>query len=292
MEKLSKHEVEFIEGSEIDLENIESLFSSEEYILVVNPTYLKDNWSAFPVERVQRMKGLKALCLTTSSFSWIDIEKLAKMGIIVTNIPGAPTEAVAEFCIYMMFSLLRKLPLIVKNDWQMDYDHFLNKEAVGLTAGILGLGKIGTRVGELCHGLGMEVCYWNRSPKESIFNAVSLDELFSKSDVVFNTLATPPELKGLVGKEKLSKLKNTSMVVSTSDVHVFDEEFVLDKVSKNELGGYAFESKEKRIQDYTGNIMVFPEQAYYTLGTQTNRAKVATETILSIIGGKPLNKVN
>jgi len=238
------------------------------------------------------MKGLKALCLTTSSFSWIDTKKLAEMGIIVTNIPGAPTEAVAEFCIYMMFSILRKLPLIVKNNWKMDYDHFLNKEAVGLTAGVLGLGKIGTRVGELCHGLGMKVCYWNRSPKKSSFDPASLEELFTKSDVVFNTLATPPELKGFISKKLLSKLKKTGMIVSTSDTHVFDEEYILDRVSKDDLGGYAFENKEKRIQDFKGNVMVFPEQAYYTLGTQTNRAKIATDTVLSIIDGKPLYKVN
>ena len=292
LEALSKQSIEFIEGKNIDLEKISGLFKKEEYILVVNPTYLKDNWNAFPVDRVRRMKGLKALCLTTSSFSWIDINKLAKMGIMVTNIPGAPTEAVAEFNIYMMFSLLRKLPLIVKNGWNMDYDNFLNEEVRGLTGGILGFGRIGSRVAELCRGLGIKVNYWNRSKKETNFKPVSLEELFDKSDIIFNTLATPPELKGFINNKLLSKLKKTAIIVSTSDVHIFDEVFILNQVENGKLGGYSFESNDKKITDYKGNVMVFPEQAYYTLGTQQNRANIITYIILSIISGEPINKVN
>lgn len=292
LKKFKGHKIEFIEGSNIDLEKIDSLFSPEEYILVVNPTYLKDNWNAFPVERVKRMKGLKALCLTTSSFSWIDTKKLAEMGIIVTNIPGAPTEAVAEFNIYMMLALLRKLPLIVKNEWKMDYDHYLNEEFKGLNVGILGLGRIGKRVAELCRGLGLNVNYWNRTKKKITFEALTLDQLFEKSDIIFNTLATPPELKEFINKNLISKLKRTTIIISTSDVHVFDEEFIINQVAQKKLGGYVFESKDKKISDFKGNVMVFPEQAYYTLGTQLNRGEIATETVLSILKGNPINKVN
>jgi len=292
LQKFMGHHVEFIEGSGIDLDKINSLFSKEEYILVVNPTYLKDNWTAFPIERIQRMKGLKALCLTTSSFSWIDTKKCAEMGILVTNIPGAPTEAVAEFNIYMMLSLLRKLPLVVKNGWKMDYDYFLNEEFKGLNVGIIGLGRIGTRVAELCKGLGLNVRYWNRSKKESSYKPIPLDELFAKSDIIFNTIATPPELKGFINKKLLSTLKKTAIIVSTSDVHVLEEAFILNQVAKGKLGGYAFESNEKKIADFKGNVMVFPEQAYYTLGTQLNRGQIATDTVLSILKGNPLYKVN
>lgn len=292
LQRFTGHKVEFIEGNNIDLDKIDSLFSKEDYILVVNPTYLKDNWNAFPIERIQRMKGLKALCLTTSSYSWIDTKKCADMGIIVTNIPGAPTEAVAEFNIYMMLSLLRKLPLVVKNEWKMDYDNFLNNEFRGLNVGIIGFGRIGVRLANLCKGLGLNINYWNRSKKESLFKSSTLDNLFEKSDIIFNTLATPPELKGFIDKKLLSKLKSTSIIVSTSDVHVFDAKFILEQIANGKLGGYAFESKEKKISDFKGNVMVFPEQAYYTLGTQLIRGQIATDTVLSILSGNPVFKVN
>ncbi len=290
--KFDNHEVNFIEGKNIDLEKIDGLFAPEKYILVVDPTYLKDSWSAFPIERVERMKGLKALCLTTTSFSWVDGKKLAEMGITVMNTPGKSTEAVAEFNIYMMLSLLRKLPLVVKNKWSMDYDNFLNEEAKGLTAGIVGLGKIGTRVAELCQGLGMDVLFWNRTKKDNSFKAVTLERLFKSADVIFNTLATPPELKGFLNKEFISKLKQTSVIVSTSDVHIFDEEFIIKQVESGKLGGYAFENTEKKFAGYNGNIMIFPEQAYFTRGTLLNTARIVTETVLSVIEEKPINKTN
>ena len=47
LDKLGKFDVKFVEGKNIDLEKIDSLFSSEEYILIVNPVYLKDGWGSF-----------------------------------------------------------------------------------------------------------------------------------------------------------------------------------------------------------------------------------------------------
>lgn len=292
LQKLQKYNLKFIKGKNIDLGKIEDLYKKEELILSVDPTYLKDHWDALPIERVKKMKGLKALCLTTTSYSWVNIKKLAEMGASVTNVPGKSTQAVAEFNIAMMFSLLRKLPLIIKNNWAMNYDEFLNEEAKGLTAGILGLGKIGSQVADLCHGLGMNICYWNRSKKRSPYKAVSLEKLFEQSDVIFSTLATPPELKGFVNKTLLSKLKKTAIIISTSDLHILDNEFIVEQVEKGNLGGFAFENTTKKINDYKGNIMVFPEQAYFTTGTMKNTTRILTETILSVIKGVPINKVN
>lgn len=292
LDKLNKHNLQFIEGKNIDLDKLGELYQEKDLILAIDPTYAKGDWESLPPERIKRMKGLKALCLTTTSFSWVDGERLAEMGIIVTNTPGKSTNAVAEFNIFMMFSLLRKTSLVVKNDWVMDYDRFLNQEVKGLTAGIIGLGNIGTRVAELCKGIEMNVCYWNRSKKNVPYQAASLEELFDKADVVFNTIATLPELKGFINKDLLSCLKKTAIIISTSDTHVFDEEFILNRVRKGNLGGYAFESSEKKLWNYKGNIMVFPEQAYYTLETLKNTARIVTETILSVIDGKPINRVN
>jgi lactate dehydrogenase-like 2-hydroxyacid dehydrogenase len=291
LSKLSKYDLEFVEGNDIDLEDVGSLYESRELIFALNPAYLKEQWNALPVERIKRMKGLKALCLTTTSFSWVDVGELKKLGIIVTNAPDKATNAVAEFNIFMMMSLLRKIPLIVKNDWKMDYDKFLTSEAKGLTAGIIGLGNIGSRVAELCKNLGMNVVYWNRSPKKVEYKRLELTELFKLSDVVFNTMATPPEVKGLVTDEMIKSMKKTAVIVDTSQP-IYDQELVLKQVAAGKLGGLAFESLEKKLTDFEGNIMVFPEQAYYTLGTQLNTARIATESILSVIEGKPVNRVN
>jgi len=289
LNSLKGQELKFIEGNNIDLEKIPELFQKEQYILVVDPTYLKDGWKAFPDEKIDKMVGLKSLCLAVTSFTWINGEKLKKLGKILTNTPSYCTEAVAEFNIYMMFSLLRKLPLIVKNNWKMDYENFINKEVRGLNAGIIGLGKIGSRVAELCKGLGMNVSYWNRSKKESLFKLVELNDLFQKSDVIFNTVRMTPENKGFITEKLISNLNKKSLIISTSNILLFsDYNHIIKQVKTNNLGGFAFESIDKKITDFEGNISVFPEQAYYTLGTLKNATNIVTETILSA----PINRVN
>lgn len=289
---LRKFNLTFIAGKDLDLDRLKDLYTSDEFILAIDPGRIKENWNSLPIERIKKMKGLKALCLTTTAFGWVDLKKTKDLGIIVTNTPGKSTEAVAEFNIYMMFSLLRKTPLIIKNNGQMDYDKFQNDEAAGKVAGILGLGTIGSRVAQLCKNLGMKVIYWDRKKKISPYTSVSTTKLFEESDVVFNTLAGAPELKGFIDKKLLSLLKPTSIIVNTSPSLIFDTDFIFSHVEKNKLGGYAFESHEKGVLDYKGNIMVFPEQAYYTLGTLQNTARILTETILSVINNKPVNKVN
>ncbi|KKP87280.1 MAG: D-isomer specific 2-hydroxyacid dehydrogenase [Candidatus Roizmanbacteria bacterium GW2011_GWA2_35_8] len=292
LNKFKGHNLYFSSIKNTELSDNKRFFQKDPFILAVDPTYLKGVWEALPAEKLKKMTGLKALCLTTTSYSWINGKELAKSGAILTNTPNKCTEAVAEFAVYMMFSLLRKLPLIVKNKWEMDYDNFPNEETTGLTAGILGLGKIGKRIAEVCKAMGMKVVYWNRSKKEAPFEPLDIDSFFGKTDVVFNTLATSPELRGFINKKLISKLKPSSLIISTSDTHIFDEPFILEQVEKGKLGGFAFESFPKKISHYKGNVMVFPEQAYFTTGALKNTARIVTETILSILKGTPINVVN
>ena len=292
LNKFKGHNLYFSSVKNTELNENKRFFEKKPFILAVDPTYLKGVWEALPAEKLKRMTGLKALCLTTTSHSWINGKELAKSRVTLTNTPNKCTEAVAEFAVYMMFSLLRKLPLIVKNKWEMDYDRFPNEETTGLTAGILGLGKIGKRIAEICKAIGMKVVYWNRSKKQAPFEPLDIDNFFEKADVVFNTLATSPELKGFINKKFISKLKPSSLIISTSDTHIFDEFFILEQIEKEKLGGFAFESFPKKISHYKGNVMVFPEQAYFTTGALKNTARIITETVLSILKGKPINVVN
>ena len=87
LNKLSVYNLEFIEQKDINLDEVDTLYKSEDLILAVDPTYLVDSWGGLPISCIKKMKSLKSLCLTTTSFSWVDINKLKEMGVIVTNTP-------------------------------------------------------------------------------------------------------------------------------------------------------------------------------------------------------------
>lgn len=293
LEKLEKHNLYFYDGvkNKVDLNDIDIIYKSNNLILLVDPSYLKYGWDTFPNSFINKMKGLKGLCLDTNSYSYVDIDYCKKKGIMVTNAPGTSTNAVAQFNIFMMNSLLRKIPLIIKNDWTIDYSKHIGSETLGLTAGILGLGKIGNRVAVLCEKLGMTVQFYNRSKKDVVYERVGLDKLFVTSDVIFNTITYNDGTKDLVDKRYINKMRKEAVLISTSKP-VYDHDLVLKMVAKGKLGGYAFESTDKKILDFKGNVMVFPEMAFYTQNTMKNIANELTKCVMSIINNDSVGVYN
>ena len=293
LQKLEKHNLYFYDGvkNKVDLHDIEIVFKSKNLVLIVDPSYLKYGWDTFPNSFISKMKGLKGLCLDTNAYSYVDIDYCKKNGIIVTNAPGTSTNAVAEFCIYMANTLLRKMPLIIKNDWEIDYSKHVGSEIRGLTAGILGLGKIGSRVAWLCEKLGMKVQFYNRSKKDVVYKKVGLGKLFATSDVIFNTIAYNDETKDLVSKKNINQMKKEALLVSISRP-VYDHDLVLKMVAEGKLGGYAFESINKKVSGYKGNVMVFPEMAFYTQNTMNNIANELTKCVMSIINNDSVGVCN
>ena len=136
------------------------------------------------------MKNVKAICLQTTSFSWIDVAEAKKQDIPVMNLRGFSTEAVAEWAFMMTVNVARKLPLIIKDGWKQDFSKHQGVELKGKTAGIVGLGTIGTRIAEICNGLGMEVVYWSRKSKDERFSFTELDDLLKKSRFYFSYSCT------------------------------------------------------------------------------------------------------
>src|SRR3989338_101149 len=101
----------FIESK--DYQNDKVFKDKEEKIIVLGPDMV--NW-IFPNEFIDKILNLKAVCLPTTGFGWIDGKYLRKKGILLTNVPKYSTESVAEYAISLMLNLVKKLPLVIKNN--------------------------------------------------------------------------------------------------------------------------------------------------------------------------------
>ena len=89
-----------------------------------------------------------------NSFDWIDLDYCRENNIAVTNIPKYSTNSVAEYAVFYMMSLAKKLPLQMKNNFKEEYvDSMKNTEIFGKTVGIIGLGTIGSSIAEICNRL-------------------------------------------------------------------------------------------------------------------------------------------
>lgn len=293
LKRLRKYRPVFYEAQGNKLENVKELWSDEGVILAVQPTWVKGIWQGLPWDKIKKIKNLKGLVLSTTAYGWAPFRQLGQKGIPVTNVPGKSTDAVSEYYLFMMIGLLRKFPHLIKKKWKYEYGpNVLGTDAKNLVAGIVGLGKIGQKIADLCHGYGMKVVYWSRNQKKTVYQSLPLDNLCRQADVIFVTTVADDSTRGLIDKRRIDLMKKTALFLSPVDETVYDRKYLLEKVARNKFGGLGFESSEKTPLTYEGNVLALPEIGYYTQQTLANESRIMTDSIVSLLKGKPRNVVN
>lgn len=263
IENLSKYAKLIFLESYFDLDSAEYLNNDEEKILMVDPEWY--HWN-LRKEHISKIKNLKAICINTTAFDWIDAQYCNNNGIIVTHTPKYSTDSVAEYAIFLMMCLAKKLPIQIKTNYKMEYNHeMLNTEIRGKTVGIIGLGTIGTRIAELCSNLGMKVIYWSKNQKENTYERVEVDDIFKKADFIIPTFATNDETRKLITDERIEMMNGNNLInIIINPVEIYNHNLLLKKAENKEIG-YAFEIyDDKTLNDFKGNVMATAPYSFYT----------------------------
>ena len=128
---------------------------------------------------IESLPNLKGICLSTTSFGWVDLELCKKKKIPVSNIPGYSKESVAEQTIAFLLGASKRIFISDRRTQKDKYQLMQGSELKGKTLGIIGLGNIGSTVAELAKGIGMKVIAFNRTKTQMKgVTMVSLNELF------------------------------------------------------------------------------------------------------------------
>lgn len=273
-------------------ENRALFAGDEERILCLNPDYVGFKLSSNDYKNIP---NLKAVLGAATSFSWIDTAYADQNNIPVCNIRNFSTQAVAEWAITMLFNVARQVPRLIKDGFPLDFDKDFMKyrgvELRGKTAGIIGLGNIGGAIAERLRGLGMNIVYWSRSPKETDYQYKDLAELFKTADVLFPTMALNDETKKLITPELLTTMKPSAIFISI--VHeLFDEQIVLGMVKSGKLFGFGFEASPASFNKYEGNVFAAPAYAWVTDGSMNNSMTKWVENMVNAAQNSFPNRVN
>lgn len=279
----------FFETDPADLTKLPALFEAGDKIMAPFPEPL--SWK-FPNELIPRIPDLKGVCLPCTSFSWIDGKMLRSLGIPLTNDPGSATNAVAEAAVFMILAVAKRFPLIFKQK-RFEYipDNAL-QEIMGRVLGIVGLGNIGQRTAKLGEALGMNVIYYSRSPKKSPCHRVALEELMQTADFIAVCTALNDGTKNMISRGMIDLMRPSSSLVTIAPPEVVDLDYLVSKVSREEIYGAAFESADKTITDYPGNVFVTRHCNFYTEETIKAKMRYWVDNIIGVIDGKPKNVVN
>ncbi len=258
----------------------------------------------------EKAPTVKIFANYASGFDNIDVVEAKKRGVAVANAPAPSTsEAVAEHTIGFMFALANRI---------VEADNFVRKgkykgwapmnligtHLLGKTLGLVGGGRIGSRVAVCAKGLGLKVAYHDMKKSEALEQETgavfysSLDELLKNSDIVSLHVPLLPSTKHLINKERLALMKPNSFLINTSRGPVIDELALVDALKKNKIGGagmdvFEFEPKLSKGLTKLSNVVLTPHIASASMEVRNEMAEIAANNIIDFLEGKtPRNSVS
>ncbi|OGY23301.1 MAG: hypothetical protein A2Y57_04910, partial [Candidatus Woykebacteria bacterium RBG_13_40_7b] len=192
-------------------------------------------------EIINSAPNLKYIGVLATAFDAIDAKYARSKNITVCNLGGYSTEAVSEFFFALLFETVRALEQAKQQARDEDYsfDKFLGIELKNRTLGVIGAGKIGSRIAEIGLGIGMKVIYFSRKNKPEIDKRGAekreLEQVLSVSDFVSLNLVLNKETEGIINKERIALLKKGCVFINLAPPTLIDQETVLEKAGSGEI---------------------------------------------------------
>ena len=211
----------------------------------------------------------------------VDLEAAKEFGIRVLNTPDAPTQAVAEFTIGMIMAVLRKirqLDLAVRQGKGKGDSGVL---MAGKTLGIIGCGRIGSRVAKICEAIGCKTIGYDPYIKaHGQIEIVELKELIEKSDIVTLHVPRTPETENIISKEEIAGMKKGAVLINISRGGLIDEDALYDALKDGKLYGAALDCFAQ--EPYTGKLTELDNivlSSHMGSSTVETRAEMETQAI-------------
>ena len=246
------------------------------------------------------------ICVAATGFDNIDLEACRRHGVAVANVRGYSSESVMQVTVGLVLSLITHLPAYCAATADGTYTRGGNAnqlvptyhEIAGMTWGVVGAGKIGSRVADVARALGCRVLTNRRTPDGV---SVDLDTLLRESDVI--TVHTPlnDETRGLIGEAEIARMKDGVILVNMARGAVTDEAAVAAAVEGGKIGAlgcdvYSAEPFPETHPYYAirerDNVLLTPHMSW---GAYEARARCLQEMILNMqafFAGEQRNRVD
>jgi len=234
----------------------------------------------------------------------IDVPACRARGVQVVYTPDANTLAVGDWVFGYLLQLVREWAPFRDKAYEAKEFKRLRSTARGrqlneLTIGVLGMGRVGRRVGHIAaNGFGMRVIYndvLDIRPESLDFPATPVDKptLYRDSDVLSIHVTMLPGNENLVGREALAQMKDDAILINTSRGEVLDARALADAMRGGKLTGAALDvfHPEPPAADFPllglKNVILTPHLAARTFTAIENMSWVVRDVADVIEGRKP-----
>jgi len=254
-----------------------------------------------PAELLERAPNLKVVSSMAVGVDNIDIAACTRLGITVGHTPGVLTEGTADLTVALLLAVCRQLPTASEDARQgrwtnWDPTGWLGMDLNNSIVGIIGLGKIGTAVGERLAAFGAQIIFTNRSPqpeKEKKLNAtqVNLDELLRTGDFICLHAPLTEETANLINEQAFQKMKSSAILINAARGAIVDTAALTRALKEGQIraAGLDVTDPEPLPPNHPlykmDNCLITPHIGSATFQIRQTMAKIALENLSAGIKG-------
>ena len=240
-------------------------------------------------------------------YNHIDVAAARAAGVIVTNTPGAVTDATADIALTLMLMSCRRAGegerLVRAGRWTgWQPTQMLGLHMSGKVLGVVGMGRIGKAIARRAHyGFGMRVVFFNRSPVADpgvpAEQLGSLAELMGAADVVAVAVPASPETHHLIDAAALGAMRPSAHLVNIARGDVIDEAALIETLEAGRIAGagldvYEFEPRVPGRLMRLENVTLLPHLGTAALEVREAMGRMALENLRAVFAGRePPNPV-
>lgn len=277
--------------SEIELCKIIHEFDA---VLLRNLTFISENVIA-------NAKNLKVVGRVGAGLDNVDLQAAKKAGICVISSPDGNTIATAEQTMALMLALSRHIPSACASAFMGKWERsrFTGNDLYGKTLGIIGFGRIGSRVAHLAQAFGMNIIVYSLVPSDEFPNFNSLEKFLPLCDYISLHVPKTPQTVGMINSKTIALMKKGVKIINCARGGLAVEKDLAEGIEKGIISGVAVdvfenepEIKNSILLKYPDYVVAAPHLGANTVETQTKVATdIATQVVDVLFGKNPKTPV-
>ncbi|MGE0499469.1 MAG: hydroxyacid dehydrogenase [Rhizobiaceae bacterium] len=243
---------------------------------------------------------LRAAIRHGAGLDMIPVDAATAAGVLVANVPAVNARSVAEHVFFVSMALLRRFRAVDRDlrsgGWLAGRSHAEStNELAGRTIGIVGMGAVGREVARIAFaGFGLTVIANARRP-ETLPEHVAfrtVDELVEQADIVVLCVPLTPETTGLLGADRVARMKPGALVVNVARGAVIDDDALIAALTDGRIGGAALDvfTTQPLPADHPylsfPNVIVTPHMAGITEESMMRMGTGAAAEALEVLAGR------
>lgn len=248
--------------------------------------------------------NLRYIGVLATGYNVVDGTAAREKGILLTNVPTYGTQAVAQFVMAQLLEICHRIghhnDAVQQGRWTACRDFafwdYPLMELAGKTFGIIGYGRIGQATAKLARAFGMNVIHYSRHGSGE--GAVTLDELYARSDIVSLHCPLTAENADMIDRTAIAKMKNGVILLNTARGGLINEADLREALISGKVYAAASDvvSTEPIRADNPllglDNMLITPHIAWASHEARQRLMDTAVDNVRQFLNGKPVNVVN